>query len=90
MSNSTITTTGDGERVLTIPITEADATVLLLDKIYASMSASTDAISWDIHKCRINVKDGEVHLHFACVYVVLSLADWNRVTAAVAEIAVTA
>ena len=87
MSNSTITTTGDGERVLTIPIRSATSKTVLRDRLYASMSVATNSPSLETHGLTVMIDegDGDIGLHFDRVYISMSPADWDRVVDAVAD-----
>jgi hypothetical protein len=89
VSKSTITTTttnGDGDRVLTIPIRPAEATTILKDRLYASMSAATNSPELDTHELSVTIDDdGEINLHFRHIYICMSDGDWDRVVNAVAE-----
>lgn len=80
MSTTTITTASDGERVLTIPIRDYENKTVLKNRLYASMSASTNRYPEDEHKVSVEIDDdGEINLHFQCVYLSMSLTDWDRV-----------
>ena len=86
MSNSTITTTGDGDRVLTIPIRPATSKTVLRDRLYASTTVSTTSLPYDTHRLSVQIDDdGDIGLHFEHIYSSMSDGDWDRVVNAVAE-----
>jgi len=81
-----VSTTKDTGRVLTIPVTQPDVRVELRDRLYASMTMSTDSPPSDTHRLSIKIgSDGEVGLHFDGVYLCMSRADWFRVAQGVNE-----
>jgi hypothetical protein len=86
MSNTTLTTTSDGD-VLTMRIRSAQAKTVLSDRLYALMSASTTSPSRTEHDLSVMIDegDGDINLHFQHVYISMSQADWDRVVDAVAE-----
>ena len=82
-----MSTTKDTERTITLNITPPDAVIKLQDPMYATVSASTGSFGpRDTHNVRIDVKDGEVRMHFEHAFITLSLADWQRVVAGVTGI----
>jgi hypothetical protein len=86
VSNSTITTTGDGDRVLTIPIRPATSKTVLRDRLYASTTVSTTSHPYDTHELSVQIDaDGDIGLHFQHIYISMSDGDWDRVVNAVAE-----
>lgn len=78
--------TNNTNRTITLEVTPPQAVVTLTDPMYVSTTASTNSPASDTHRARIDVKDGEVHLHFHNTYLTMSLADWHRVAVAVAGI----
>lgn len=88
MSTTTIRTAEDdqGNYDLVIPIRPYENTTVLKNRLYASMSASTNRYPEDEHKVSVEIgDDGDINLHFHCVYLCMSLADWDRVVNLVAQ-----
>ena len=89
MSTTTIRTAEDdqGNYDLVIPIRPCEKnTTVLKNRLYASMSASTGRYPKDEHKVSVEIDDdGDINLHFECVYLSMSLTDWDRVVNLVAQ-----
>lgn len=88
MSTTTIRTAEDdqGNYDLVIPIRPYENRTVLKNRLYASISASTNRYPKDEHEVSVEIDDdGDINLHFHFVYICMSAADWDRVVNLVAQ-----
>ena len=58
----------------------------LRDRLYASVTASTDSLAQTDHRLSVNCDGNEINLHFYNLYLAVSPADWDRIVAAVQQV----